>query len=140
MQSFEEPNFVTGEYSYPDNIEDLVKNVTKEAIFSAFKYKTVDIDMEDITFDIPADILSMYCATFAAENPIRIVPYPDKPGEFRHIIYFATNMILVAFSIKNSQNKLYGFTFCDTGDKDDDNCTLFEFTGNPMIRYEFRFD
>lgn len=136
MQPFEEPNFITGKYKYPSNTKELILNVTVDSIFNILQYKKIEsISKEDILFDIPENLLSMYQSCFSTKNPIRIMPHPENIGEYRHIIYF-NDMILVAFSLRNIPNKLYGFTYCDV-DKDGNNSRLFEFSGNPMYNYKF---
>lgn len=125
-----------------NSLEYLVENTTRERIKDMIEDKTgVLEDLDNISFDIPEDLLIMYELEFSREYPIVLTYIPTDStitrdgSDWRHIIYYEDE-VLVAFYLKDSPKKLYAIhIYCHIDE--DMNCTLVEFTGKQNGRYEF---
>lgn len=121
------------------NIEDavLVDNITIDKIVAMLDEKVgVLVDKDDITFDIPEELLSMFMLEFGKEYPIKL--YSDGVEVYRHILSCeGTNM--VCFHIKSVKKKLYAIRIVNGIDQNEENVDIVEFTGRQNMRYKFEY-
>lgn len=125
-----------------NDLVELMENTTREKIKDLIEENTGVIeDIDNISFDIPETLLTMYQLEFSREHPIILVPIPldntmNRDGsDWRHVIHYE-NDILVAFYLKNAPTKLYAIHIYRYNDEDT-KCTLVEFTGKENDTYEF---
>lgn len=128
-------------YKSNRDLMELIESTTREEIKNIIENKTgVLEDINNISFDIPESLLSMYQLEFSREHPITMVPIPvdnmiDRDGsDWRNIIHYDNDM-LIAFYLKDSSKKLYGIHMYHYYDEHE--CTLVEFTGKENGTYEF---
>lgn len=120
----------------------LIENTTREKIKDLIEDTTGVIeDMDNISFDIPETLLTMYALEFSREHPIMLVPIPEDSvikrdgSDWRHIIHYRDD-VLIAFFLKDSPKKLYGIHMYHYNNEDT-SCTLVEFTGKENGSYEY---
>lgn len=120
--------------------EVLIDEITKEKIRNIIENKGAAVIEEDeISFDIPEEILTAYRVLYAGKNPIRVAFSSNH--EERHIIRIndLKNDKLtydgVAFIMKKVPNKLYAINI-RWGDEEKGS-TLMEFSLDPNKAYKF---
>lgn len=123
-------------------LSDLIECTTRKKIRDMIEdYTGVVENVQNITFDIPEELLAMYRLEFSKEHPIILTPIPnnldiDHDGsDWRHILYYGDDMF-IAFALKDSPKKMYGIHFFTDGGEDQ-SCNIVEFTGKKGANYTF---
>ena len=126
------------------DIESLIRDTTREKIKDLIEtYTGVVEELANITFDIPSKLLTMYQYEFAKENPIHLVYITDdmfieEDGcKWRHIVYYG-NESFIAFTLKDSPEKMYGIHINREGNVDKE-CNIIEFAGKKGANYTFLY-
>lgn len=124
-----------------EGVNHSILMTTRKRIRDLIEEKTNVVEEEEnISFDIPEELLTMYALEFGREYPMMLVPFPETEENtdgcnWRHLIQYE-KYILVSFYLKDAPKKLYGIYIIEHNG-DIQSYLIFEFTGKKDMNYEF---